>query len=543
MPPLSQAGVLASGLTDGAPCPVCGATHHPALAHMPADAPSQADMEAAERRATAAREKAAGLDAECSAERKHLGERFNDIAGDFVRITGESIGEKPQLDELCAAAGNISFRLADDMKIHTAEKLRLEKLAAEDARLAKERAEIAAALPQLAQESAAADEKREKCAAEAQALAAQLKQLADSLEYPDRDAAIKAMTALKQTYAAWEANKNAADEALSACLRRSASAADRENLLNAQQISRDEELAAYRREFDAALAANGFDTETAWLTARIDPERLQKMSVILEEYARMREFHARTAENLMKKLDGKAEPDVEKAEMCRREAQQNCDAITRDEAALSARAERARLAITALRRDAERFGEMGKKLEIAQQLANVAAGRARSSMGRVTFERFILIDYFSRVLTQANIRFSRMAGGQYELVRARESADMRLQTGLELNVVDHFTGRERSVRSLSGGEAFMASLSLALGFADVIRQSAGGVAVDAMFVDEGFGSLDPEALDQVMNTLTSLAGGDKLIGIISHVADLKARIPRRIIVEKTREGSAARVEA
>ena len=227
----------------------------------------------------------------------------------------------------------------------------------------------------------------------------------------------------------------------------------------------------------------------------------------------------------------------------RREIQQICDGFKREEAALTDRIARARLIAATLRRDAERFGEMGRKLESAQQLANVASGKARSAMGRVTFERFILIDYFSRVLEQANIRFSRMAGGQYELVRARESGDMRLQTGLELNVVDHFTGRERSVRSLSGGEAFMASLSLALGFADVIRQSAGGVAVDAMFVDEGFGSLDPEALDQVMNTLTALAGGDKLIGIISHVADLKSRIPKRIMVEKTREGSSARIDA
>ena len=500
-------------------------------------------MEEAEKRAAAARNKTTALSEKCAAAMNRLVERFGEICADFVRITGENVGEKPQLDELCAAAGDISVRLADDIKSHTAEKKQLEKLAAEDERLARERADISAALPRLAQDSAAADEKREKCAAEAQALAAQLRQLADSLEYPDRDAAVKAMTALKRTYAAWEDSRKAADDALAACLRGTASAADREKLLNSQQAARDDELAACRREFDAALAANGFNTETQWQAARMEPEKLQKISAMLDEYARLREFHARTAENLVKKLDGAPEPDVENAELRRREAQQLCDAFTRDEAALTDRIARARMIMSVLRRDAERFGDMGRRLEIAQQLANVAAGRARSSIGRVTFERFILIDYFSRVLVQANIRFSRMAGGQYELVRARESSDMRLQTGLELNVVDHFTGRERSVRSLSGGEAFMASLSLALGFADVIRQSAGGVAVDAMFVDEGFGSLDPEALDQVMNTLTTLAGGDKLIGIISHVADLKARIPRRIIVEKTREGSSARVEA
>lgn len=539
----SQAGILASELTEGAPCPVCGSLNHPNPAGAAHDAPDQSAMDDAEKRAAAARNKTTALGEKCAAAMKRLVERFEEICADFVRVTGEKFGDKPQLDELCAAAVTISVRLTENIKTHTAEKSRLEKLAAEDAKLAKERAEIAAALPQLAQHSAAADEKREKCASAAQTLAAQLKQLADSLEYSDRDAAVKAMNALKRTYAAWEDSRKTADEALAACLRAASSAADREKLLNNQQASRDEELAACCREFDAALTANGFDTETQWQAARMESEKLQKISATLDEYARLREFHARTAENLVRKLDGAPEPDVERAESRRREAQQICDAFTRDEAALTDRIARARMIISALRRDAERFGEMGRRLEIAQQLANVAAGRARSSVGRVTFERYILIDYFSRVLAQANIRFSRMAGGQYELVRARESSDMRLQTGLELNVVDHFTGRERSVRSLSGGEAFMASLSLALGFADVIRQSAGGVAVDAMFVDEGFGSLDPEALDQVMNTLTSLAGGDKLIGIISHVADLKARIPRRIIVEKTREGSSARVEA
>ena len=540
---MSQAGVLASGLTDGAPCPVCGATHHPSLARMPDDAPSQSDMEAAERRATASREKAAGLDAECSAERKRLSERFSEIAADFFRITGSVADEKPQLDALRAAAESAAAQLADNMQVHNTELNRLKKLAAEDEKLGRERGEIAAALPQLAAESTAADEKREKCAAAAQTLAAQLRQLAESLEYPDRAAAAMAIAAFRRAYAQWDTGRKAAEDALGECLRRTASANDREKLLAMQQEAREAELTACSREFDAALAANGFGIESEWLAARMEPDKLQKLNAMLDEYARLREFHARTAENLIKKLDGAAEPDVERAELRRREAQQLCDGLAREEAALSERAGRAGLIIGVLRRDAERFGEMGRKLEVAQQLANVAAGRARSSMGRVTFERFILIDYFSRVLIQANIRFSRMAGGQYELVRARESSDMRLQTGLELNVVDHFTGRERSVRSLSGGEAFMASLSLALGFADVIRQSAGGVAVDAMFVDEGFGSLDPEALDQVMNTLTGLAGGDKLIGIISHVADLKSRIPRRIIVEKTREGSSARVEA
>ncbi len=130
----------------------------------------------------------------------------------------------------------------------------------------------------------------------------------------------------------------------------------------------------------------------------------------------------------------------------------------------------------------------------------------------------------------------KMTGGQYELKRQETAENRQGQTGLELSVIDHYNGTERSVRTLSGGESFEASLSLALGLADEIQSVAGGVKLDAMFVDEGFGSLDEEALDQAIGALNDLAESNRLVGIISHVADLKNRIDRQIIVTKDRSG-------
>ncbi len=156
-------------------------------------------------------------------------------------------------------------------------------------------------------------------------------------------------------------------------------------------------------------------------------------------------------------------------------------------------------------------------------------------------ETYIQMTFFDRIIARANTRFMVMSGGQYELKRRKEAENNRSQTGLDLDVIDHYNGTERSVKTLSGGESFIASLSLALGLSDEIQSSAGGVKLDTMFVDEGFGSLDEDSLDQAMKALTGLAEGNRLVGIISHVSELKNRIDKQIVVTKNQTGGSSAV--
>ena len=164
------------------------------------------------------------------------------------------------------------------------------------------------------------------------------------------------------------------------------------------------------------------------------------------------------------------------------------------------------------------------------------AGGTFNGKSKVELETYVQMAYFDRILRRANLRLMTMSSGQYEMKR-RESADNKKdKSGLELNVIDHYNGSERSVKTLSGGETFQASLSLALGLSDEIQSMAGGIQMDAMFVDEGFGSLDEDALNQAVKALGNLAEGKKLVGIISHVSELKDRIDKKIVITKNRSG-------
>ena len=177
--------------------------------------------------------------------------------------------------------------------------------------------------------------------------------------------------------------------------------------------------------------------------------------------------------------------------------------------------------------------ETEKKYAWIKALSDTANGNIKGK--KTMLETYIQMSYFDRILSRANVRLMVMTDGQYDLVRNKDAAT-QAKGGLDLDVIDHYNGTRRSVKTLSGGESFKASLSLALGLADEIQSSAGGIKLDTMFVDEGFGSLDEESLSAAMNALSSLAEGNRLVGIISHVGELKQRIDKQIIVTKNKSG-------
>jgi len=189
---------------------------------------------------------------------------------------------------------------------------------------------------------------------------------------------------------------------------------------------------------------------------------------------------------------------------------------------------------------AKQLNELEARAAWMKALSDTANGNL-AGKEKIMLETYIQTTYFDRILSRANLRLEKMSGGQYDLKRRREAGNRVSQSGLELDIVDHINGTERSVNTLSGGEAFLASLALALGLSDEVQTST-GIRLDTLFVDEGFGSLDSEALSKAYGTLAGLTEGNRLVGIISHVSELKERIDKQIVVTKRRTGgSEARI--
>ena len=282
----------------------------------------------------------------------------------------------------------------------------------------------------------------------------------------------------------------------------------------ADALKRIAELTEQRREIQNAIeqVQKEFDSCTARVTAL--NARIEETSALLKQ---------EPALDVQVKQKEQQECALHKAQ------------LLRDKQDLMMRLLTNKTALENIEKQETALEKIREKWSWVRTLSNTANGNL-AGKERVMLETYVQMTYFDRVIARANTRFFIMSGGQYELERRRESAGGRSQSGLELNVVDHYNGTTRSVRTLSGGESFQASLSLALGLSDEIQSSAGGVRLDTMFVDEGFGSLDEESLQQALNALIGLAQSNRLVGIISHVAELKERIDRQIVVTKDASG-------
>lgn len=287
-------------------------------------------------------------------------------------------------------------------------------------------------------------------------------------------------------------------------------------------------------QFDSKQTADGKITELEKKIAKMKSDLKQAEDAYTESTNKVLGFKAAIAglkEQLSEKLEFDQETETQrKADLTekRKEFEESIKLI-------NSRLTANQASLSSIKEKAGDLEMLEKRYVWVKALSNTANGNI-SGKEKIMLETYIQMTFFDRIIARANTRFMVMSGGQYELKRRKEAENNRSQTGLDLDVIDHYNGTERSVKTLSGGESFKASLSLALGLSDEIQSSAGGVRLDTMFVDEGFGSLDEESLDQAMKALVGLADGNRLVGIISHVAELKDRIDKQVIVTKEQSG-------
>lgn len=317
---------------------------------------------------------------------------------------------------------------------------------------------------------------------------------------------------------------------------------DREQLATLQESARSmkQQIGERRKQlgFADGKEANAYikNLEKEWTSLQKAYEKAE--ADVSETSLNMKETEAaiRTLTASLKKQKkeaGEEEAEVlsEKAENLERE-KKRLETVTKEAELIADTDENVRKNVC---RQLERLEETGAKWQMVKALHNTASGSV-AGRDKVMLETYVQMAYFDRIIARANVHFMKMTDGRFELLRAKEAGNQRSQSGLELNVLDHYDmsrdGGSRSVKSLSGGESFLAALSLALGMSEEVSANAGGIELDALFVDEGFGTLDEAALDRAIKALQELSSANRIVGIISHVSELKNRMERQIIVKK-----------
>jgi exonuclease SbcC len=380
------------------------------------------------------------------------------------------------------------------------------------------------------------DKKRNDIFANISTKTGELKTLKASLEYEDRKEAeallqewCQQLTHMKEVFKKAEDAYHSLKKELEA----------NQTLLIHQRTTLNDTAQAKKQALEAYEKKRrecNFTNEEAYHAALKTEEEIKGLRKAISEYENEVQAVQRELERLSKETENKEKQDLELLEDAKGRLEEEKRQI--DE---SLRLVAGRLAINeptakSLDKAITDAHDYQQEYLLVSNLSKTANGELVGKQ-KLPFEQYVQASYFNQILIEANKRLKIMTNGRFELMRREDPSDLRAQTGLEIDVRDHYTGRVRTVKSLSGGESFKASLSMALGLSDVIQSHAGGVEINTLFIDEGFGALDAESLEQAIQTLVGLASGNRLVGIISHVSELKERIDRQIVVEKHSNGS------
>ncbi len=550
-----QAGFLARELQPGKPCPVCGALEHP---HPCATSESHADLtreqlEQAEKEASRLRSQQEQLAGEARAAADLAIEKEKGYQDKLVKLHGR-MQENPEdaVEERIQNAVELS-EMADRASLELIkQQLETRKIALQkqytqlqkDQNTLQKLQDLLSHVEEKKKQGKLTVEKTGQKLTEATAAAKSsqdvLEQLSGSLEYPSEEAA---MQEFNQSKAKWK------DAAKSAEAAQKKFAAASEAFVNCTSLIQryTVELPGLQKALQERQAAytelmNARDmTESEWkfLTEEYSRQMADQMQKETDTW-KQKKIAAQTAkDSASKAIDGRTKPDpelakaqMEEAEANRRLAQEKLDLYKEQYKADQD-------ACSILTPQMEKRGKIIEKHAKLETLYKLLSGNM--SGNRMDLETFVQRYYLEKILYAANRHFSDMSAGQFELRMVdAANAGKGKNRGLDLMVYSNVTGKEREVRTLSGGESFMAALSLALGMADQIQESSASINLDVMFVDEGFGSLDEHSREQAVKVLQELAGGSKLIGIISHVTELKQEIEDQLIVTKDEKGSHVR---
>lgn len=458
-----QAGILASGLREGEPCPVCGSASHPAPAKRADTVPKESELEEAKRLRDTAEHLAHAESAETGAAAARE-EELRKEALTFAKSTGIDAPYEKLEEETTAV-----------LKTKRKQELVLEARLTETEAACSRKKFLASDIP-------GREEKQKTCA--------------DGITGREKTAATDASLLITKK----------------------------------EQIRKLAQSLAFSSEEEAQGLLTMLKAQRTAAVKELEDARLAK-----EALSRALAEKKAASEALRRQLSGKEpdDPSVIGQRIAALREEKDVLSCARDEAV--ARFHTNRATGESLRALCPQFHEAESRCTILNTLSGTANG-TMNGKEKITLETYVQTAYFDRVIARANIRLMKMTDGQYELARQAEAGNLVSQSGLGLEVVDHYNGTRRSAASLSGGESFKASLSLALGLSDEVRSVSGGVRLDSMFVDEGFGSLDGESLEQAIATLCGITESGRIVGIISHVEELKDKIDRQIVVRKKRTG-------
>ena len=458
-----QAGIMASQLKEGEPCPVCGSLEHPILAKAHGEVPTEEELKKAKERAE---------------------EKAND-AGEISLKCAKLVGEVKTKE---SAVNQSIAQLIGEISIENAEEKGNEKLLELNLRISENAGEVT-----VATENAKRKEEIEKLLPQKEKELEEQRELSSNL-----DLELKTLETRKNI------KEGQAKDLLGGLLYSSKEQAEKAySELTSEKARLKKELDDSQKDYD-----NKKD-ELVKLQGEVTAlEKVVKTNcnIDLEERTETRDKLAKEKEETVK----------EKEEVVSRI---NANKVCKDN----------------FESLIDKIKETEKKHAWMNTLSKTANGNL-SEKEKFSFEAYVQTSYFDRILHRANLRLNKMSQGQYDMIRREEPLDKRAQSGLDIDVIDHANGSVRPAKTLSGGQQFLASLSLALGLSDEIQSSSGGVRLDTMFVDEGFGSLDGETLRIAIKALRELTDGNRLVGIISHVEELKEKIDRQIVVEKLKGG-------